>query len=56
MKKIIDDNFTTIICGGRIITIANATGDYGVLSVGERTATGHLLTQADYDRLLSDAE
>lgn len=44
-----DENFTHLYADGTIYTIARATGEWGCCRVGERTATGQLLTQADYD-------
>lgn len=49
-----DDNFTTIYADNRIYTIARGTGDWGSVGVGERTATGQVLDQATYDKLVAE--
>ena len=59
MKKITgsfkkDSNFTTIYCNNVIYTIARNTGDWSCIKVGERTATGHILTQEIYDKWVSE--
>lgn len=61
MKKIYgsyteDDNFTTVFSNNTIYTIARATGEWGSVSVGNRTATGHVLDQESYDRMESECE
>lgn len=44
-----DTNFTTVYCDNTIYTIARSTGDWSCVGVGQRTATGHILTQEVYD-------
>ena len=58
MKKITgkfekDDNFTTVYCDDTIYTIAKNTGDWACVKVGERTATGQILTQEAFDKWAS---
>lgn len=47
----IDEIFIYLYADGAIYRIARATGNWDCCRVGERIATGQLLTQADYDRL-----
>ena len=61
MKKIIgsyteDENFTTVFANNTMYTIAKATGEWGSISVGNRTATGHILDQKTYDKWESECE
>lgn len=51
-----DENFTDVYCNNAVYTIARATGDWGVLRVGERSAMGQILDQATYNRLAAEAE
>lgn len=50
-----DSNFTTVFCNNTMYTIARG-GDWGSISVGDRSASGPILTQADYDRFESEAD
>lgn len=45
-----DDNFITVYCDNTIYTIAINTGDWGSVSVGQKTAMGQILTQETYDK------
>lgn len=49
-----DENFTTVYADNRIYTIARNTGEYGVAAVGDRAATGGVITQELYDRWSSE--
>ena len=59
MKKITgkfekDNNFITVYCDNTIYTIAKNTGDWACVKVGERTATGQILTQEAFDKWASE--
>ena len=61
MKKIIgsyteDENFTTVFSNNTVYTIARSTGEWGSISVGNRTATGHILDRETYDKWESECE
>ena len=61
MKKIYgsytkDENFTTVFENNTMYTIARSTGEWGSISVGNRTATGHILDQETYDKWESECE
>ncbi len=49
-----DSNFTEVYCDNKIYVIARNTGDWACTSVGEYTATGHLLTQEIYNSWLAE--
>lgn len=49
-----DNNFTTVFSNNTVYTIARNTGDWGCRKVGEWLACGDKLTQATYDRWLSE--
>lgn len=49
-----DENFTTVYSNNTVYTIARGTGDWGSISVGERTAMGQILTQEVYDKWASE--
>ena len=59
MKKITgkfekNNNFINIYCNNTMYTVARNTGDWSCIKVGERIATGHILTQEIYDKLVSE--
>lgn len=49
-----DYNFTTVYFDNAIYTIAKNTGDWACVKVGERTATGQILTQEAFDKWASE--
>ena len=52
-----DNNFTYVFTGDRIYTIANNTGEWGYISVGDTTHWGMVLDEDSYRKLamLADA-
>lgn len=61
MKKIYrayteDENFTAVFANNTMYTIARSTSEWGSISVGSRTATGHILDQKTYDKWESECE
>lgn len=51
-----DENFTTVYSNNTVYTIANATGSYSKVSVGEKIALGQILDQETYNRWASECE
>ena len=51
-----DANFFTVYSNNTMYTITKNTDNWASLSVGGTSATGHVLTQAVYDRLEAACE
>ena len=49
-----DSNFINVYFDNAIYTIAKNTGDWACVKVGERTATGQVLTQEAFDKWASE--
>lgn len=46
-----DENFFTVYSNNKIYTISKNTGTHSYVRVGDKTALGQVLTQAEYDRM-----
>lgn len=55
-KYYADDNFIYLFKNATMYTIARNTGDWGSVTVGEHTAYGQKVTQADFDRWIANAD
>ena len=51
-----DSNFFTVYSNNKMYTIAKNSNDWGCLSVGGTSATGHILTQERYNEMEASCE
>lgn len=51
-----DDNFTEIYTEDTLYTIARNTGEWNSVKVGERMASGHILTKETFETWKSECE
>lgn len=51
-----DSNFTTVYTENAMYTIARNTGDWNCVKIGERMASGHILTKEIFEAWKSECE
>ncbi len=51
-----DDNFTEVYTEDTMYTIARNTGDWNCVKIGERMASGHILTKEIFEAWKSECE
>ena len=49
-----DNNFINVYTGDTMYTIARNSSDWGCIKVGDRTATGEILTQETFNKWKSE--